>query len=154
MIRILSVAGIFFFAVASQRIKESREQDDSTENNQVAYALVVLSVLAVLSAVGVSNDLSVFVRAIITGTSLASVALAASYLVPGGIGLLDAAAMGFVGFTIGVTSWELAWSTAFAALIVTGVLAAIDLVRHDDRERRVHFAIVLSSVALAAIVIS
>ena len=161
MIGILSVIGLALFGTAVFLLHPVHvagsgggKLRSSVDDNTLAWTLGVVSLLAVLAAAFWNNDLSTPLRAAATGLTLVTLPLGASLMWPDGLSSMDTGATAFVGFTIGVTSSVLAALTLLVAVVVTGLWAAVDLIVHNDRDRRVPFTIVLFSVAIGATVIA
>ncbi len=161
MIGILSVIGIALFGIAAFLLRPNEvggsaavELRTSVDNNALAWTLGFVSLLAVIAAAFWDNDLSTPFRAAATAVTLVALPIGASLLWPEGLSSMDTGATAFVGFTIGVTSTVLAAMTFFIAVAVTGLLASLELIVHNDRDRRVPFAIVLFAVAIAVTVVA
>lgn len=161
MIGILSVIGLALFGTAAFLLSPveaagsgAQKLRSSVDNSTLAWTLGLVSLLAVLAAAFWNNDLYTPLRAAATGLTLVALPLGASLMWPEGLSSMDTGATAFVGFTVGVTSSILAALTFFVAVVVTGLWAAVDLIVHDDRDRRIPFTIVLFSVAIAATVVA
>jgi len=131
-------------AVALARL-DWREQK---RPRRITLALVGASMVSVLLVSLIAQSPGSLGRAVLTAGVLGALPIAARLLHPDGIDLIDVLISVFAGFVLGSISWSLALASMLGAAAVSGTLAAIDLVRTNDAERRVPFGEILVAVGV------
>jgi hypothetical protein len=115
---------------------------------RITAGLVGASVGSVLLVTLVAQSPGSLGRAVLTAGVLGALPIAARILHPDGFDVIDVLISVFAGFVLGSTSWSLALASMIGAAAVSGTLAAIDLVRTNDNERRVPFGEILVVVSV------
>ncbi len=144
---VLDLVRLALFGITALSIMRFERHENSRDRVR-AWVFGSACVLTILSTALLHGTLSV--------TSATSAALALGVLPllarlshPAGFDRLDTAVPAFVGFVAGASSWGLAWQSTASAAAVTGLFAAVSLVRNDDVESTVPFSSILVGVALA-----
>ena len=147
MIPVLGVLRILLFAGTALSIARL-ERNHQRRDRELAWAFGTACVLSVLTIAILDDDVASLNRATGAALVLGTFPLTARMFYPSGIDLLDPVAAAFVGFVVGSLSWGLAWQATVGAAAVAGLLAAIDLVKHDDAQKRIPFVSILLGIAL------
>lgn len=145
---VLELVRLALFGITALSIVRFERHKTSRDHSHV-WVFGSATVLTILATSLLHGTLSISSA---TSAALAMVVLpmAARAFYPAGFDRLDTAVPPFVGFVAGATSWGLAWQSTASAAAVTGLFAAVTLVRHDDIESRVPFSSILVAIAFAA----
>lgn len=144
---VLAVAQLLLFGITAVSIIRL-ERNHQSQDRARSLAFGTACVLTTLTTSLLDDSALSITTAASAALALGTLPLVARLLHPAGIDRLDTVVPAFVGFVVGASSWGLAWQATSAAAAITGLYAAIGLIRHDDVESRVPFGSILVGVAL------